>query len=98
MVPGASERVVHLVCTTSPASLPLPLPDLPSLLDVRELSAYLGVPVSTVYDWRTRGLGPRANRFGKHLKFASTDVTEWTGAQRDREPAVRSAPPQHPQE
>ncbi|WP_227468062.1 helix-turn-helix transcriptional regulator [Microbacterium sp. YJN-G] len=32
------------------------------LLDVGELAAYLGVPVSTVYDWRTRGLGPRAYR------------------------------------
>ena len=26
------------------------------LLDVKELAAYLHVPVSTVYDWRTRGL------------------------------------------
>jgi hypothetical protein len=29
------------------------------LLDVNELAAYLGVPVSTVYDWRTNGKGPR---------------------------------------
>jgi hypothetical protein len=30
-----------------------------SLLDVSELAAYLGVPVSTVYDWRTNpGLEP----------------------------------------
>lgn len=35
------------------------------LLDVKELAAYLHVPVSTVYDWRTRGFGPRAYRFGK---------------------------------
>ncbi|UOE25716.1 helix-turn-helix domain-containing protein [Agromyces soli] len=44
------------------------------LLDVGELAAYLGVPVSTVYDWRTRGLGPRAYRFRKHLEFALSDV------------------------
>ncbi len=37
------------------------------LLDAGDLAAYLGVPVSTVYDWRTRGLGPRAYRFGKML-------------------------------
>ncbi|WP_307496577.1 helix-turn-helix domain-containing protein [Arthrobacter woluwensis] len=49
------------------------------LLDVGEFAAYLGVPVSTVYDWRTRGLGPRAYRFGKHLKFALSD-----GADLDR--------------
>ena len=44
------------------------------LLDVGALAAYLGVPVSTVYDWRTRCLGPRAYRFGKHLKDAVSDV------------------------
>lgn len=59
---------------------------LPPLLDVRELSAYLGVPVSTIYDWRTRGLGPRAYRFGKHLKFAVADVAEWFELQRDPAP------------
>lgn len=53
------------------------------LLDVGELAAYLGVPVSTVYDWRTRGLGPRAYRFGKHLKFAVSDVRIWIEQQRD---------------
>ena len=56
------------------------------LLDVGELAAYLGVPVSTVYDWRTRGHGPRAYRFGKHLKFALSDVRIWIEQQRDPEP------------
>ncbi|MGV8847521.1 hypothetical protein [Tessaracoccus sp.] len=26
------------------------------------MSEYLGVPVSTIYDWRSRGVGPRAYR------------------------------------
>ncbi|MGW9113960.1 helix-turn-helix domain-containing protein [Microbacterium sp. NPDC055683] len=56
------------------------------LLDVGELAAYLGVPVSTVYDWRTRGLGPRAYRFEKHLKLALSDVRIWIEHQRDPEP------------
>jgi excisionase family DNA binding protein len=56
------------------------------LLDVPELAGYLGVPVSTVYDWRTRGLGPRAYRFGKHLKFAVSDVRAWIAQQRELEP------------
>ena len=81
---------------TTPIPLPHPLPDLPPLLDIRELSEYLGVPVSTIYDWRSRGVGPRAYRFGKHLKFAVTDVTEWIEAQRDPASAVRSAPPHSP--
>lgn len=96
MVSVASERVAHLVCMTTPIPLPHPLPDLPPLLDIRELSEYLGVPVSTIYDWRSRGVGPRAYRFGKHLKFAVTDVTEWIEAQRDPASAVRSAPPHSP--
>ncbi|WP_415855390.1 helix-turn-helix domain-containing protein [Sinomonas sp. G460-2] len=75
---------------STPAPLPHPLTGLPPLLDIRELSAYLGVPVSTVYDWRARGLGPRAYRFGKHLKFAVADVTAWIEAQRD--PAPSSSP------
>nr|WP_300146155.1 helix-turn-helix domain-containing protein [Propionicimonas sp.] len=53
------------------------------LMDVAELAAYLGVPVSTVYDWRTRRKGPPAYRFGKHLKFAVADVQAWVEAQRE---------------
>ena len=55
-------------------------------LDVSELAAYLGVPVSTVYDWRTRGVGPRGYRFGKHLKFSVSDVRLWVEQQRDTSP------------
>ena len=35
------------------------------LMDVAELAAYLGIPISTVYDWRVHGKGPTAYRFGK---------------------------------
>lgn len=84
---------MHLICITSPTPLPLPPPDLPPLLDIRELSDYLGVPISTIYDWRSRGVGPHAYRFGKHLKFAVTDVTEWIEAQPGPAPAAQSRPP-----
>ena len=50
---------------------------LPPLIDVAELAAYLGVPVSMVYDWRTHGEEPTAYRFGMHLKFAVSDVRNW---------------------
>lgn len=42
------------------------------LIDVGELATYLGISVSTIYDWR--GLCPPAYRFGKHMKFAVSDV------------------------
>ncbi len=56
---------------------PPPHPGLEPLLDMAELAEYLGVPLSTIYDWRTRGLGPRAYRFGKRLRFALSDVRSW---------------------
>jgi len=43
-------------------------------MDVAELASYLGIPLSTVYDWRMHGKGPVAYRFGEHLKFAVSDV------------------------
>ncbi len=56
------------------------------LMDVAELAAYLGLPVSTVYDWRVHGKGPVAYRFGKHLKFAVSDVRAWIAEQREPTP------------
>jgi excisionase family DNA binding protein len=52
-------------------------------MDLTELASYLGVPVSTVYDWRVHGKGPSAYRFGKHLKFAISDVRAWMAEQRE---------------
>ena len=56
------------------------------LMDVAELAAYLGLPVSTVYDWRVHGKGPVAYRFGKHVKFAVSDVRAWIAEQRKAAP------------
>ena len=47
------------------------------------MPSYLGLPVSTVYDWRVHGKGPAAYRFGKHLKFAVSDVRAWMAEQRE---------------
>ena len=75
----------------SPSASPSPsVWGLETLIDISELAAYLGVPVSTIYDWRVRGKGPAAYRFGKHLKFAVADVRAWVAAQ--REPADTADP------
>lgn len=47
------------------------------LIGVEELAEYLGVPVQTLYDWRLPGRAPRAYEFGKHLRFAASDIAEW---------------------
>jgi excisionase family DNA binding protein len=61
------------------------------LLSVGDLAEYLGVPITTVYDWRSNGLGPVGYRIGKHIKFAVPDVREWLAAQRDQRPAANAA-------
>ncbi|MCL2780651.1 MAG: helix-turn-helix domain-containing protein [Actinomycetia bacterium] len=58
------------------------------LLSIEELSEYLGVPVTTIYDWRVGGRGPCAIRVGRYLKFAVADVLAWVGEQREPRPGV----------
>jgi excisionase family DNA binding protein len=71
---------IHNENPTSPSTDNL---GLEPLMDVHELAAYLGIPISTVYDWRVHGKGPTAYRFGNHLKFAISDVRAWIAQQRD---------------
>jgi predicted DNA-binding transcriptional regulator AlpA len=58
------------------------------LWSLGELAAFLGVSVSTVHDWRGRGLGPAAYRVGKHLRFAPAEVGAWLGGLREAEPGA----------
>jgi excisionase family DNA binding protein len=44
---------------------------------VREVAELLGVPVATLYQWRTQGIAPRGYRVGKHVRFAEGDVLDW---------------------
>ena len=39
-----------------------------------DVSAYLGVPVQTLYQWRYLGIGPKACRVGRHLRYDPDDV------------------------
>ena len=43
----------------------------------QEVADYLGVPLATLYAWRSRGTAPRAIRVGKHLRFRPEDVEAW---------------------
>lgn len=47
------------------------------LWSVREVSEYLGVPVTTLYKWRSQRCGPPARRVGKHLRYRKVDVVVW---------------------
>jgi len=47
------------------------------LWTVDDVAHYLGVPVKTLYDWRTRDYGPACKRVGKHLRYRPEDVEAW---------------------
>jgi predicted DNA-binding transcriptional regulator AlpA len=54
------------------------------LLHPKAVAKWLGVPVSTLYSWKYRGLGPAALRIGKHLRYEREAILEWIAQQRDR--------------
>ncbi|MCU1685337.1 MAG: Helix-turn-helix domain protein [Amycolatopsis sp.] len=53
----------------------------PKLLTVTDLSDHLGVPVNTLYRWRTNGYGPAGRRIGKHVRYRPEDVDAWVEQQ-----------------
>lgn len=60
------------------------------LLGPEFVSQYLGVPVATIYQWRTKGTGPRAIKIGRHLRFRQEDLDAWIERQADQ-PRVGAA-------
>lgn len=61
----------------------LPISGLDPLLSIEDLADYLGVPVSTIYDWRVDGKGPCGVKVGRHVKFIQRDVVAWIESQRE---------------
>jgi excisionase family DNA binding protein len=47
------------------------------LWTVQQLAEYLGVPVATLYQWRSKGYGPVGLRVGKHVRYRPADVERW---------------------
>jgi excisionase family DNA binding protein len=46
-------------------------------LTPEELAEREQVPVSTIYQWRSRGGGPPGFRVGRHVRFRLADVEAW---------------------
>lgn len=58
------------------------------LLSPQQLAEFLGIPIATVYGWRTRGEGPVGHRVGRHIRFTPEAVARWLDEQVDhRQPA-----------
>ncbi|MCW2888361.1 MAG: hypothetical protein QOE54_4126 [Streptosporangiaceae bacterium] len=52
-----------------------------------DVSDFLGVPITTLYQWRHRGLGPPAARIGRHLRYLPEDVLAWFRQQQQQDVA-----------
>ena len=81
---GRSAHLVGIKTETRVAS------GLDPLLSIEDLAEYLGVPITTIYDWRVDGKGPCGVRVGRHVKFAVSDVRAWIDGQRESRPGNRS--------
>ncbi|WP_320783842.1 helix-turn-helix domain-containing protein [Streptomyces sp. CRN 30] len=55
--------------TSTDAPRPLATPE--------EIAVYCGVPVATVYQWSSRGGGPKLIKVGRHLRARWDDVEAW---------------------
>ena len=53
------------------------------LMTLVELGDLLGVPVGTLYGWRSRGEGPQGYRIGRHVRYRRSVVEAWIDAQAD---------------
>lgn len=47
------------------------------LWSTQEVSNFLGVPVSTLHQWRYLRMGPPAYRVGRHLRYNPAAVRGW---------------------
>jgi predicted DNA-binding transcriptional regulator AlpA len=62
-----------------------PITDRTPLLTADDVATQLGVPASTLANWRYQGLGPRYLRIGRHVRYDPVDVDVWIESQRVRQ-------------
>ena len=53
------------------------------MLDARETAAVLGLSPNTLKMWRFDGMGPRATKLGKAVRFSAGDIRTWLKECRD---------------
>jgi excisionase family DNA binding protein len=58
-------------------SQPAAQPTAARLWTAHDVADYLGVPLTTLYQWRYLGTGPTAYRVGRHLRYEPSAVQAW---------------------
>ncbi|MFF0149644.1 helix-turn-helix protein [Amycolatopsis sulphurea] len=48
-----------------------------TLMTIEDLSNHLGIPINTLYKWRTKNYGPTGRRIGKYIRYRPEDVDTW---------------------
>ena len=56
---------------------PVEVPTCDRLWNIQDVSAFLGVPVTTLHRWRYLGTGPEAFKVGRHLRYDPAAVRRW---------------------
>lgn len=56
-------------------------PEIVRMWTIQDLSEFLGVPVKTLYEWRTKRYGPGGIRVGRCIRYRQEDVLAWLDAQ-----------------
>jgi len=47
------------------------------LWTIDDVSEFLGIPVKTLYQWRTKQYGPKGKRVGRYVRYKPEDVMAW---------------------
>ncbi len=55
----------------------------PEYLSPEQLAERYNVPVSSVYNWRTKGYGPVGLKIGRHVRYPVEAVEQWEAEQAD---------------
>lgn len=63
-----------------------------ALATPEEVRAYLQLPsIATLHQWRHRGIGPKAARVGRHLRWRWDEVESWVRTQERDGPAAAAS-------
>ncbi len=58
-------------------------------LSLQQIAGEIGVPLASLYNQRSRGVGPRGYRIGRHIRVRRSDLNEWLEKQRDAQGAAQ---------
>jgi hypothetical protein len=59
------------------AATPVPTAPAERLWTVEDVSAFLRVPIATLYQWRHHHIGPPALKVGRHLRYDPAALRSW---------------------